>query len=194
VIIRYKRLYDDRHAETVGGETVELPRLDCAVEVSLTRRNLPTCPADAPRFLAVVDSAFSRTLLIREALVQRWAGCSVSARSGPAAPGRRPSPIVLDKTQALLRPQSNVTLVDASGVVQTHPTYEADLWLHPYQSRTHHEPFRIPLIGGFVLFPSPMNSGPDGPPLPLLGALALRRVGLKLTVNYAKLDFCIQEG
>jgi hypothetical protein len=71
VIIRYKRLYADRHVETVGTETVELPPFDCAVEVSLTRRNLPTCPAGAPRFLAVVDIAFSHNLFIREALLQR---------------------------------------------------------------------------------------------------------------------------
>jgi hypothetical protein len=66
--------------------------------------------------------------------------------------------------------------------------------LHPYQSRTHSAPVRIPLLDGFLLVPTPTSGREDGPPLPLLGALAMHLAGLKVITNYAKLDFCIQQG
>jgi hypothetical protein len=194
VIIRYKRLYLKPHVETVGTEAVELPSLACAVEVSLTGRGLSTCPKDAPRFLAIVDTGFTHTLLIRQVLLERWAGFIVSVPSGPMPTGVVPGPIVRDQDQAFLRPQPSVTFIDAAGSSRSVPSYMADLWLHPFQSRTHQSPFRVPLHDGLLLFPVPTTNVTEGPPLPLLGALALRRAKLKLTVNYAKLDFSIQEG
>jgi hypothetical protein len=194
VIIRYKRLYPGPSVETVGTDEVNLPSLACAVEVSLTRRGLSSCPANAPRFLAIADTGFTHTLLIQQALLERWGGFTVSPPGGPLPTGVVVDPIVLDRNQALLQRQATVTTVDASGATRSLPAYTADLWLHPFRSRTHLEPLRIPLTGGFVLFPTPTAVGPDGPPLPLLGALAMQVAQLKLTINYAKLDFSIQEG
>jgi hypothetical protein len=101
---------------------------------------------------------------------------------------------VRDRSQAILQHMLPVTLIDSGGVARTFPAYKADLWLHPFQSRTNRIPLRLSLSGGFVLCPTLQDNTEDGPPLPLVGSLALHDAGLKLIVDYEKLDFCIQQG
>ena len=194
MIVRYKRMFKIPHTETVGTETVDLSPFACAVEVSLTRTDLSECPPEAPRFLAVADTAFSGTFLIRQALLQRWVGWTVSPPWVQLPIGFPQGMTVRDRNQIVLRQQSLVRLVDIGGIARILPAYMADLWLHPYQSRTYRMPFRISLPDGLVLFPTPTNNSAEGPPLPILGAAALHAAGLKLIANYAKLDFCIQPG
>jgi hypothetical protein len=139
--------------------------LHLLVWVALTPRTSRPYPPQADcYFPAIADSGFNGTLFIRKDHFVDWAGTPLSAF--PSAGSVTP------------------TYADGHREQQPHPRYDGDLWLRSNNPAV--PPRRIELNRGFIL------ARQQGPPVPLLGSLALRRANAQLLADYGRLVFSLR--
>jgi hypothetical protein len=182
----------------VRGTSVSIYPYYLVVWVSVTPQGLSALPGDTPMFTAAVDTAHSHNFSIKELRLREWGG--------------------LELRQLRRRPRG-VKVIDSRGVSESHPLYDADLWLHSNLPGI--APLRVELDRGITVYEDlapqaeaasrlsflaryfrPFWSGsgmaepkelrvPIGLPLPLLGARALRTAELQVLINYKNLTFSI---
>ena len=189
MFIKNERIYPIHRTISVSGGTTPVPPFAQVAWASLVRRNLPACPADGKRFPVVLDPAFSHNLVIKRQQTVASAGLAIAAVVTQHASGHG---AVSDASGYLLERAGNVTIEGVTGEPIDCPAFAADLWLHSKAEGG--KSVRFELHGGFTLYPVGATLvGPDGPSLPLLGALALYVNDMKLVTDYKNLAFSLGE-
>lgn len=186
MFIKNERFARGHRVVVVQGGNVVVPPFVLLVWASLTRPNLPACPAQASRFPVAIDTGFAGNLLLREQHAASWAGLVIT-RSVSGAPWQG---TVADASGYLLQRVRDCTYQGVGGAVDC-VAFEADLWLH--SKETGGQSMRLELLGGFAFPPSPAAGAPAGSSLPLLGGLALYVNDMKLVVDDKNLDFSLGE-
>jgi len=187
MFIKNERFYPNPRAIAVAGGTVIVPPLTLIVWASLTREDLPQCPAGSRRFPVVVDTGFVHNMLIQESQARDWAGPAAAGTSAAEWHG-----YVADASGYKLLRRYNRRFEGISGVTRDCPAFEADLWLH--SKEVGGKSMRLELPEGFALCPAPTNpTMPPGPTLPLLGGQALFVNDMKVVADYKNLDFSLDE-
>jgi hypothetical protein len=183
-----------------GTEVVVAPFRPC-VWISVTVPWAPPLlPDDAPRFLALLDTGFNGALFLREDHFRRLVG------EVAALPERSPGRLRLadDRMETHRRYQAKVWL-HGYGLDHSTPAFDLDIsrgivaWSEPpaEEPEVLGETFlarlrtwlgigtrRPPGVGGAV----PVGTQPaQGPPLPVLGAMALWPRKVKVSVDYGTL-------
>jgi hypothetical protein len=166
--------FEAKQKVKVGGAEIEVLPLQPVVWVSVTRAGLSELPPDAPQLLAVLDTGNNHNLAIQEAHLIEWA---------------KLSPEDLPK----LAMQARVRSVRGEELI---PVFEADVWLHPFPKGTDLPPLNLEVDGGIVCYrkaKTKKSKAPSpGPRLPLLGGLAMRSRGLRVTLDYNRLRLRIE--
>jgi hypothetical protein len=145
-------------AVAVPGGTVRILPFQIVLLVSITPKGRRNLPADAPRFPAVLDTAFNREFLLQEQHLLEWAELVPDGL------------VPVDELVAYRRPI---------------PILAANVWLHRNRpGRTQGAPRRHPVCihidPGIAVCPS----GVGQPRLPLLGIRALFLANLQLLVDW----------
>ena len=185
MFIKHERFYPVHRTVVVGGKDVVVPPFALLAWASLTRRDLPKCPAGSKRFPVVIDTAFSHNLLLREDQARDWAGLSITFSSADPWNGT-----VADASGYLLRRRENCTFEGVTGTTIACPAFDADLWLHTKQTGGKSMQLELPNGFTFPLAPRKPGDGP-GPSLPLLGGRALYVNDVKLVVDYMGLVYSL---
>jgi hypothetical protein len=154
----------------VLGTSISIRPFQLLAWVSLTPREVQVLPSDAPKFIAVIDTAHGHNFSIKENWLREWAG------------------LELNQLKLLARV---VKIRDARGFEEIRPLHDANLWLHASQPNV--PPLFIELDRGITVYsdPPPGSQAASGPPLPLLGTRALRTAELLLQVNYRTMTFSL---
>ena len=158
-ILRDLPFFDAGSRVEVYGKFYHLVGLEIVAWASLAPQGVDELHAQALRFPALLDPAFTGSFLIHEQHLRSFAGYELKH----------------------LR-QVNVNMRTADRII---PMYAANAWLHPNRpgqrdTFLNAAPFLLELHHGIGV-----NSGADlYPRLPLLGARALRGAGLRLAIDY----------
>lgn len=185
MFIKHERFYPVHRTVVVGGKDVVVPPFALLAWASLTRRDLPQCPAGSKRFPVAIDTAFSHNLLVREDQARDWAGVGITTASAAPWEGT-----VADASGYVLRRWYDCEFEGVSGTTITCPAFVADLWVHTKQANG--KSMRLALPNGFTFHPAPhAPEGAPGPSLPLLGGLAMYVNDVKLVVDYVGLVYSL---
>jgi hypothetical protein len=165
-IISKLPFFDRTTSQAVPGGTVSVLPFQIVLSTSITRRAERALHPRAPRFPALLDTAFNNTFLIREEHLIRWAG---------------------------LQLQHFPPVDEITAYGQKVPVVRANVWLQPNvpgkrEDDTQRPPFCIQLDPGIAVCPRGMTQ----PRLPLLGMRALFVADLQMSFHWRKLRFSLR--